>query len=115
MYYGNNSGIWNGSGVSFLDVSEPGFAYGVAYLITREQYEHICQEEGPSDNCYNLRLNLGTHDNISVMTITNCIKRPLNDASEKYVDILLEGLKENYKYLSIDEIREYLANRSNVF
>ncbi|OPX83659.1 MAG: hypothetical protein A4E53_04494 [Pelotomaculum sp. PtaB.Bin104] len=39
MYYGNRSSGWNGMGVSFLDITRPGKAYGVAYLVTKSQFE----------------------------------------------------------------------------
>jgi hypothetical protein len=42
MYFGNMSGSWN-CGVSFLDVTKKGKALGVAYLITKEQFDHVCR------------------------------------------------------------------------
>ena len=45
MYFGNESTSWNGSGVSFLDTSKKGYALGVAYLITREQFDHVAAQE----------------------------------------------------------------------
>lgn len=45
MYFANNSGSWDGCGVSFLDVISKGNAHGVAYLITKEQFHHVAAEE----------------------------------------------------------------------
>ena len=45
MYFGNYSGSWQNGGVSFLDTTESGKALGVAYLITKDQFEHVATEE----------------------------------------------------------------------
>ncbi|MGI1659730.1 MAG: hypothetical protein ACRKFN_12175 [Desulfitobacterium sp.] len=105
-------------GVSFLDVSKKGKAYDVAYLITQTQFEHIFREENngsepsPSSTWYNMKLSLGELDSIPVMTFTNSRVVEKNMASEKYLDVLAEGLKENYVYLEEEEIRNYLLTRN---
>lgn len=120
MYYGNQSGTWDGKGVSFLETSGNGKAYGVAYLISQEQFEHIYKEEnggsepGPNSIWYNMKIALGIFDSIPVMTFTNCRVVEKNEASEKYIDVLAEGLKENYTYLTDRENKEYLLTRNVV-
>jgi len=119
MYYGNRSGSWEEMGVSFLDGSKPGKAYGVAYLITKEQFEHLYREENsgtepsPNSRWYNHKLQLGTYDGISIMTVTNCSVRTKNQASQKYLQVLMEGLRENYHQLSDEEIADYVNSRNN--
>ena len=119
MYYGNHSCSWDNKGVSFLDTSTPGKAYGVAYLISIHQFEHIFKEE--NGGCfpkaesiwYNKKLKLGTINNIPVMTFTNAGIVDKVDAGERYLDVIIEGLKENYDSLSIEEINEYVISRNN--
>lgn len=119
MYYGNQSGSWDGMGVSFLDGTKPGKAYGVAYLITKEQYEHIFKEENggfePRANSiwYTNKMKLGIYNDIPVMTITNHKVVEKNPASQKYLQILMEGLRENYSNLTDEEIKVYVHSRNS--
>ena len=45
MYFANFSGSWESKVVSFIDVTKSGKALGVAYLITREQFENVVSRE----------------------------------------------------------------------
>jgi hypothetical protein len=120
MYYANKSKSWDNKGVSFLDIStDDGKAYGVAYLITKKQFDHIFEEENggnkpsPTSTWYNKRHELGSIDGITVMTITNRSVIKKNNASEKYLNVLFKGLQENYPSLSEQEINEYLSTRND--
>ena len=120
MYFGNKSKTWSNKGVAFLDVSnDKGKAYGVAYLITGEQFEHIYEEEndGIKPNFdsiwYNKKHEIGTFNDIPVMTITNRKVNKKNNPNENYLKILFKGLKENYSSLSDEEIEEYLNTRND--
>lgn len=114
MYYGNESGSWEGGGVSFLNITKPGSAKGVAYLITRAQFEHVAREENGgrspeySVNWYNTVISLGTMDGIEAVTITNDQRRPENEPARAYRDTLRRGLKENYPEMTEEEMEEYL-------
>ena len=114
MYFGKSSGSWEGKGVSFLDLSRPGFAKGVAYLITRDQFEHVSKEENGGiepeySGWYNRAVKLGAMSGHDVVTITNDEGVYSNDPSEAYLDVLARGLEENYPEMSRDEIDNYLA------
>ena len=115
MYFGNSSGSWGGKGVSFLDITQPGQAKGVAYQITREQFEHVaCQENGGcepaySHGWYDTVVSLGELDGYEVVTITNSEVRDYNEPSEAYLQTLHRGLRENYPEMSDAEIEEYLG------
>ena len=121
MYFGNSSGSWKGKGVSFLDITKPGIAEGVAYLIRREQFEHVvCQENGGcppeySYGWYNTIVSLGTMDGCEVATITNDELREYNEPAETYIDTLKRGLRENNADMTEKRIDEYLrtCNRVN--
>ena len=113
MYFGNLSS-WGG-GVSFLDTTKKGKSLGVAYLITREQFEHVsCEENGgrcPGEGeWYEDIIDLEPIDGIEVKTITNNDLRPYNEPSQRYLDTLFEGIKENWPEMSDNDIWSYLAN-----
>ncbi len=114
MYFGNTSGSWNGCGVSFLDTTKEGHALGVAYLITREQFEHVSAEENcgrfPNGTGYwyeNIRT-LGEMDGFEMVTITNDELRPYNEPCEEYLNTLKRGIRENWKEMSEEDIDNYL-------
>ena len=115
MYYGNTSGSWEGKGVSFLDITKSGSAKGVAYLITRGQFDHVAREENGGTepdycpNWYNTVVSLGFMDGCEVVTITNDKVRPSNEPAEAYLDTLRRGLRENYLEMTEDIISEYLG------
>ena len=113
MYFRNSSGSWGGKGVSFLDTSKPGHALGVAYLITKEQFEHVaCQENGgcPPEysSWYNTIVSLGTLNGYEVVTITNDSVAYFNAPSEKYLETLHRGIAEHYPEMSGEDIGQYL-------
>lgn len=121
MYYANESGSWDNGGVSFLDVSNHGHAYGVAYLITEEQLNHIWREEnggfipGKNSNWYNNKAQIGIIEGIPAKTITNLRVLTENKSSRKYKQVLMEGLRENYPSLDEELIREYVDTRNKDF
>ena len=115
MYFRNSSGSWGGKGVSFLDTSQPGHALGVAYLITREQFEHVtCQENGgcspEHSSWYNTIISLGSLDRCEAFTITNDSVANFNDSSEEYLKTLHRGIAEHYPEMDNEEIERYLTN-----
>jgi gamma-glutamylcyclotransferase (GGCT)/AIG2-like uncharacterized protein YtfP len=118
MYFANSSGSWDESGVSFLDVSsdKEGFAYGVAYLISRTQFEHICNEENAGkfptgeSKWYNKKFLIENRDGMEFWTVTNAGRIPTTPVKERYLLVLKEGLKENYPEFSNKKIDEYLKS-----
>lgn len=116
MYFGNISSSWQEGGVSFLDISKPGNAFGVAYLITKKQFEHIVVQENsgrlPKEGYgwYENIIDLGMMDGFKVKTITNNNLRPYNPPCDTYSDILHEGIKENWPDISDEDIEEYIYN-----
>lgn len=111
MYFGKESS-WGG-GVSFLDTTKKGHALGVAYLITKEQFEHVaCEENGGrcpgGGEWYEDVIDLGTMDGFEVKTITNNKLRDYNEPSFKYLDALAKGIRENWPEMSDKEIKDYL-------
>ena len=78
-----------GRGVSFLDMDKEGHALGVAYLITKEQFEDVARKEngnnGPDGKIgwYRDIIHLGKMDGfemltVAVMSTTTIITQPRN-------------------------------------
>lgn len=114
MYFGNYSGSWNGCGVSFLDTTQKGKALGVAYLITRKQFEHVAAQEngGRFPDGYgfwyeNIKT-FGEMDGFDLVTITNDDLRPYNEPCKEYVNTLARGIRENWLEMSDEDIDNYL-------
>ena len=114
MYFGNVSSSWHGSGVSFLDTSENGHALGVAYLITRKQFEHVVFEENSGRHqreggeWYEHTIDLDPMYGFEVKTITNRRVRDYNDPFPAYLDTLRNGIRENWLDMSDEDIEDYL-------
>ena len=114
MYYRNSAPAWGGKGVSFLDITKPGRAYGVAYLITREQFRHVTVQENngrqPEDSpgWYNAVIQLEPINGYEVWTISNYKTENFNDPSEAYLDTLRRGMREHYPGMSEEEVDAYL-------
>jgi hypothetical protein len=47
------------------------------------------------------------------MTVTNRNALKKNQASQKYLQVLMEGLRENYPNLSDEEINDYVHSRNS--
>ena len=113
MYFGNYSGSWEGCGVSFLDTTKDGHALGVAYLITREQFEHVAAEENGGrspgyGNWYEDIISLGEMDGFEMLTISNDELRPYNEPCEEYLNTLKRGIRENWSEMSEEDIDNYI-------
>ena len=113
MYFAKSSSSWDWKGVSFLDITTGGQAYGVAYLITKDQFEHVCREENGGaeitpGSWYNKKFLLGEMDGIEVCTLTNSGRFESNAPSDVYLETLREGLKTNYTNLSHSNLNDYL-------
>ena len=114
MYFGNHSRSWEYGGVSFLDTSKKGNALGVAYLITKEQFDHVAAQENggryPEEgyNWYENIIALETMDGFEVKTITNNVLREYNEPCQAYLDTLHQGIKKNWPEMSDEDIDDYL-------
>lgn len=114
MYFRNSSPRWEGMGVSFLDINKPGSAKGVAYLIPRDDFESLCcQENGGvepeySNGWYDTVVDLGLFKGIEAYTITNGKTGNYNQPATEYIEVLAEGLAENYPDMTAGEIIRYL-------
>lgn len=115
MYFGNESGSWHDCGVSFLDTAEKGYALGVAYLITKQQLDHVADEENGGNfpgngEWYSDIISLGKMDGIEIKTITNNNLREYNEPCPEYLETLRKGIKENWPDMTDEDIEDYLYN-----
>ena len=116
MYFANASGSWDGCGVSFLDVSGNGKAIGVAYLITKEQFEHVSAEENggreptPGYGWYENIIDLDEVGGFEVKTITNKNLRNYNEPCRAYLKTLKKGIRQNWLEMTDGEIEDYLKS-----
>lgn len=116
MYFGNRSSSWQGGGVSFLDMDNAGKALGVAYLMTRDQFDHVAAQENggksphESNGWYTDVIDLGEMDGFEVKTLTNRDPRPYNRPCQDYLDTVARGIKQNWPEMSDDEIKDYLES-----
>jgi len=94
MYFGNAASSWGPGGVAFLDLGMKAETPGKMYLITREQMEHVHNQEGRSSNWYDRRVTLGECDGIEIVNVTNSGRRPECAPSEKYAAVVKAGLEE---------------------
>ena len=96
-----------------MDTSKKGHSLGVAYLITREQFEHVTAEENGgrtpgNGNWYEDIKALGEMDGYELLTVSNDELRPYNEPCEDYLNTLKRGIRENWSYMSEEDIDTYL-------
>ncbi len=91
LYFAGKSRRWDNMAVAYLDKDKPGKTYGRAYLITKEQYEHVKHLEGPK---YQYEIDLGIIDGTPVKTFTNDHRMEDSIPSGKYTDVIMKGLME---------------------
>ena len=114
MYFAENSGSWQGQGVSFLDTTKRGQALGVAYLITKEQFDHVVywenagRRQNKAKGWYEDTITIGEMDGFEVKTITNTDLREYNNPCREYINTLRRGIRENWPEMSDNEIEDYL-------
>jgi hypothetical protein len=113
MYFGNQSASWGNGGVSFLDLNTPGKSLGRMYLVTREQFDDIHDQEGKHKNWYNEICELGEFEGYKILTFTNKTRRAVCMPSDKYFDVVDAGIKETYPEMSSFEIMRYLVDCRN--
>lgn len=106
IYFAKYTSKWEGA-KAFLDISKPGFAYGRIYKITKEQYEEVKRMEGPD---YRQKVDLGYVDDIPVYSFTDTkTNYDNNNPSDKYCNIILDGLIETYgNVLNEETLRKYI-------
>ncbi len=113
LYFAKSSPKWDDKGLAFVNPVEDSeeVTLGRAYLITRAQYEEIrFMECGKNLNgWYKHELPLGTIGKYPVFCFTAPGMLAANPPSEKYLDVLREGLMETWPELGREAHEKYLA------
>ena len=112
IFFATNSRMWDGMGVAFLDDGKPGMSAGRIYRISRSQFTQIQRMEG---SFYGKRINLGMKDGCPIYTFTTENQNLTSSRKipgKRYVDTILEGLKETYPEKSEFVLRAYLLSRA---
>ena len=98
MYFGNSSGSWDGGGVCFIkptqEKDEKKWSFATAYLITKEQYEHVWKREGKSMNWYGNEISLEPIIGLPTKTFTSEVIHSYNKPCERYLKVVKNGLIE---------------------
>lgn len=134
VYFATESAVWTG-GRAFYDAGADGVAWGVAHLVTAEQFSDIVAQEmyrdpgaGPDLDLtavladgrfewgpgrYETLVRAGVLDGVPALTFTAPWRMPdvaLRQPSAGYLRHLADGLRASAAW-SVEEIAEYLATR----
>lgn len=91
LYFARNSATWQNGGVAFLDPTRQGMSIGRAYLVTRQQFDHIKRREG---SWYQNEIRLENIEGIPAFTFTDASPKPFVEPSPLYRQVILDGLIE---------------------
>lgn len=107
IYFALRSRKWNNMGICFLDTSKQGMSFGRMYLITKDQFNEIMQQEGPA---YNLAYKLSQDElGVDIMTITSSTHYDDTVPSIEYLEVIGAGIKQAY-HLETNDIINYLGH-----
>lgn len=114
LYFAEHSERWNGA-KAFIDLNQRRLTFGAKYLITKEQYEQIKNQEGSS---YRTNVDLG-EDKFGIKQVSftqTKYDRDGSKPSQEYINVIRDGLKENYGFddlVSYDYIFDHFENKEN--
>lgn len=138
LYFAKTSKTWSGGGAGFIrpDENTAEETLGRMYLITREQFIELVQQEIKFEGDFHIDLDevrnkdfldmqnnswygkilyLGKEEEHSIFTFTNekYLEKEINAPHPFYLKIIIEGLKETYKMTNL-EIQEYLISKKGI-
>lgn len=105
VYFGNSSRSWGGKGVAFFDENGKNRIPMKLYKITRDQFEDVKIQEGPSANWYGRTVFLGLDDDgCEIYTLTSEELRPVNEPAPEYTELILNALRKELGYTKSDAL-----------
>jgi len=109
LYFAKKSELWDNKGVAFLSCfkeKNPEYHAMVRlWKIKESQFREIKSQEG---RFYNKTVELGEKEGYKIFTFTGCWEQEIEDPSESYLEVILNGLKEATGWAD-HEIKTYLA------
>ncbi len=112
IYFAKHSGKWNG-GVAFLNYRSLGKIYGKIYKIKKSQFIDVLRQESKLKD-YNTIIYVGKFRKVPIYTFTSIYKlKELEKPSDKYIEVIREGIEETYKKLSNKKIEKYISKITN--
>lgn len=107
IYFAGESKIWTG-GMAFLDYTSKGIAYGKIYKIQMNQFKQIFEQEKRT-LLYDTIIYIEQVEGLPVLTFSAHKKLEcLNKPSDKYLEVIKQGLMNTFEQLTNEEIDEYL-------
>jgi len=109
LYFAKQSLSWGKGGVCFIKpTKDPKIkTYARMYLISYEQYLGVWKQEGKS--WYGKKIEIGTEEGYKIYTFTSENELfPKVKPSKKYEEVVIDGLKETFPQLSLEDINNYL-------
>lgn len=138
LYFAKSADVWNGGGVCFInpEKSENVVTLGNMYLITRQQFLEIVQQENNTDepieidfkkiqteeseivrenSWYGNLLYLGEEDNAPIFTFTNenFLADEINSPNQHYLKTIIKGLINSHK-LNNTELEAYFLSKKGL-
>ncbi|SMG21829.1 hypothetical protein SAMN05661096_01235 [Marivirga sericea] len=138
MYFAKSASAWNGGGVCFInpDRDDKVKTFGNMYLITREQFLEVVQQENATDETikidfekvrnqkslmakenswYGNLLCLGEENRAPILNFTNkgFLLDELNPPNEHYLKTIMKGLIKSHQ-LSNSELEEYFESKKGI-
>jgi len=138
LYFAKEAKTWNGGGVCFIN---PGSDERIntlcnMYLITREQFLEVVQQENATDekvkidfdkvrnqkslmvkenSWYGNLLCLGEEDHVPIFTFTNerFMLDEINSPNEHYLKTIMKGLIESHR-ISTSKVEEYFDSKKGM-
>ena len=109
LYFGNESGSWEGKGVAFFDPEAEGKTVMKLYKIKLSQLFDLRLMEGASPYWYGRIVCLGLKDDLPVYTLTSETRRPANAPCSSYIRLIIDAMRDELK-LSREEMPDAVIN-----
>jgi hypothetical protein len=138
LYFAKSAGVWNGGGVCFInpEKNQKAETLGNMYLITRQQFLEVVQQENNTNEYIDIDFNktqkdkssvvrknswygkllyLGEEDNAPIFTFTNekFLLNDINSPDPHYLKTIIKGLIDTH-HLNKSQLKAYLLSKKGI-
>lgn len=138
LYFAKSAGVWNGGGVCFINPEKNQMAetLGNMYLITRQQFLEVVQQENSTNEYIDIDFNktqkdkssvvrknswygkllyLGEEDNAPIFTFTNekFLLNDINSPNPHYLQTIIKGLIDTHQ-LNKSQLKAYFYSKKGI-